>query len=81
MFVRARLIRAAANPEHVLAGDGRVQMELAARPVGGDTDRGVRRETVTLGLAAEVHLDGDMAAAVDVDMAMPVNVENGKRRD
>ena len=33
-----------------------------------------------LGLAAEIHIDGDVAAAVDMDMAVPVDFKNGKRQ-
>jgi hypothetical protein len=52
MLVRARLHRAPHKLEDVFAGNGRIEVELPAGPVGRDADRGVRREPVPLALAA-----------------------------
>ena len=45
-----------------------------------DRDRRGRRESVPLGLAAEVHLDRDVPAVVAVDMAVPVDFEHLQRQ-
>ena len=83
MFVpNAELHRAPAKLQNVFAGDGRVPkfVKFPACPVRGDADRRVGREPMPLGLAAEIHVDGDVAAPMDVDMAVAVDFENGKRQ-
>src|SRR5258708_11720996 len=80
MFVRTRLRQAPAKLKDVFARHGRIQAEFPQRPVRRDADRRVGREPVPLGLTVEIHADRDVAAAVDVDMAVPVDFKNGKRQ-
>jgi len=80
MFVRTRLHRAATELQHVLARHRWIEVEFPACPVGRDASRRVRREAVPLGLAAEIHTDADVAAAMDVNMAVTVDFQNRERQ-
>ena len=80
MFRRARLLGAVADLQHVLRGDGRIEMKFAASPGGGGPKRGVRREPMTLRRFSEVHGDRNVPARVDVNVTVPFDFENGQRQ-
>src|SRR6266403_1744081 len=75
MHIVARLVRGAADLEPEFGGRRRIELELLARPRGDDGDRRRRREAPVLGLAAEVHVDGDVTTPMMMDMMMGMHAE------
>jgi hypothetical protein len=76
MFVRAGLRRTSAKLQDVFGGGIRVQMKFPARPLRSDADRCCRGEAVPFGFTAKTYLDGNVPAAMTVDVTMPVDLQN-----
>jgi hypothetical protein len=70
MLIGPRLGGAVADLENVFSGQRWVDSKFLPGPIGGDTDRGVWRKFMPLRPSTEIHLDGNVPAMMNVDMAM-----------
>ena len=62
--------------QHIFRPGSAIQLELLPRPSRHDAYRGGWRKTVALRAAVEIHLDRHTLTLVDVDVRMPVRLQD-----